>query len=68
MTSPQSAGGLARAEALTPQERRKIARKAAQARWNRPVDTRPKVMARAYRLMDELLATLKLIEQMMKGE
>ena len=34
ISSPQSAGGKARAEALTPQQRSEIARKAAAARWN----------------------------------
>src|SRR5713226_7253817 len=32
--TPQEKGGLARAEALTPEERRKIARQAAQKRWS----------------------------------
>ena len=30
-------GGLARAAKLSPQERREIARKAAEARWRRPL-------------------------------
>lgn len=38
--SKQSKGGTARADALTPSKRSTIARKAAKARWNRPL---PKV-------------------------
>ena len=33
--SPNAAGGKARAEALTPERRSEIAKKAAAARWNR---------------------------------
>lgn len=36
--APQSKGGLARAEALSPEARREIAIKAAQARWNKAKD------------------------------
>jgi hypothetical protein len=34
-TAPQSAGGKARAEKLTPEERAEIARAAAEARWDK---------------------------------
>jgi len=39
--SIQSAGGKARAAALTPEQRRDIAQKAALARWNRPPGSKP---------------------------
>lgn len=39
--SIQSAGGKARAAALTPEQRRDIAQKAANARWHRPDGCKP---------------------------
>lgn len=39
-------GGIARAKKLTPEERKEIARKGAQARWNQPIEGLPKATHR----------------------
>src|SRR5437773_6822073 len=42
--NPKAAGGHARAEALSPEQRAEIARKAAEARWKLPIPTHSGVL------------------------
>jgi hypothetical protein len=51
-----SKGGLARAASLTPEERSAIARRAAQARWERVRETQRQEYAEAQRVAEELVA------------